>query len=574
MKAFNRRPKWIFSATTISLLIVWLGSARADDGSTHQSDQPRPIELGTTGGNINDISSAFCCSGTLGSLVEDTDGQYILSNNHVLARTNTASLGEYIIQPGLIDQSPVCSQDTNDVVAHLSDFVKIQFKKGKRVPLNEVDAAIAKVQNGNVDMDGSILDIGLVSANTVSAVSIGQYVQKSGRTTGLTFGEVAAFDVTVDVGYSKECGGGTNQVARFVNQIRITSGDFSAGGDSGSLVVEAYPADGLPRAVGLLFAGSSSSTLANPIGAVLSAFDVAMVSGTAPDSGPTGSISGKVTNSSDGSSDISGATVTVDTGQSATTVANGTYIIADVPTGDRSVTASATGFESQTEPATVTESQATIVDFPLTEATEPSQTIVYCVIYNTEGGKNQDKHLLITIKVIDDFGNPVSGAEVRIDVDLDDAFFGSGSGAITDANGETTYTAKNAPNGDYVTTVDVISDLTFEGSTPENLFSKGSDVVPDANCRGEASQPSGGAAHPGQQTQAAIDHARNVKARHETGLFAINGVVGTGVGLSDTGEPVIEVYLGQENAAARAQIPAGLEGVAVRVLVTGPFVAF
>ncbi len=64
-----------------------------------------------------------------------------------------------------------------------------------------------------------------------------------------------------------------------------------------------------------------------------------------------------------------------------------------------------------------------------------------------------------------------------------------------------------------------------------------------------------------------------MKARHETGLFAINGVVGTGVGLSDTGEPVIEVYLGQENAAARAQIPVGLEGVAVRVLVTGPFVA-
>ncbi len=215
---------------------------------------------------------------------------------------------------------------------------------------------------------------------------------------------------------------------------------------------------------------------ANPIDAVFDAlydegFNVAMVSGTAPDSGSTGSISGTVTTSSDESSDISGATVTVDTGQSATTEANGTYIIADVPTGDRSVTASATGFESNTEPATVYENSTTTVDFDLTEATEPSQTIVNCVIYDTEGGRNH-KHLLITIRVEDDFGNLVSGAEVRIDVDLDGEFFGSGSGAITDANGETTYTAKNAPNGDYVTTVtDVISDLPFERDPPRIIFS-------------------------------------------------------------------------------------------------------
>lgn len=170
MKAYNRRPKWIFSATTISLLIIWPGTAWAEDGPDHQTWQTRPIQLGTTGGNINDSSSVFCCSGTLGSLVEDTNGvQYILSNNHVLARTNKASLEDYIIQPGLIDHSPVCVQDTDDVVAHLSDFVEIKFKKGRNVPKNEVDAAIAQVQSWKVDMDGYILDIGFVSANTVSA---------------------------------------------------------------------------------------------------------------------------------------------------------------------------------------------------------------------------------------------------------------------------------------------------------------------------------------------------------------------------------------------------------------------
>ncbi len=195
-------------------------------------EQARPIDLGTTGGNINDRSALFCCGGTLGSLVEDASGiQYILSNNHILARTNQAPLGEEIIQPGLIDQNPVCAQDANDVVATLSDFSEIRFLKGRggKGPTNQVDAAIARVEANAVSTDGSILDIGTVSANTVSPF-VGQSVKKSGRTTGLTLGQVAAVDVTVDVGYSKECGGAVSRVARFVNQILITPGRFSDGG--------------------------------------------------------------------------------------------------------------------------------------------------------------------------------------------------------------------------------------------------------------------------------------------------------------------------------------------------------
>jgi hypothetical protein len=49
--------------------------------------------------------------------VEDASGnQYILSNDHVLARTNAAAISEDIIQPGLIDQSPACSQDGTEIV--------------------------------------------------------------------------------------------------------------------------------------------------------------------------------------------------------------------------------------------------------------------------------------------------------------------------------------------------------------------------------------------------------------------------------------------------------------------------
>jgi uncharacterized protein (AIM24 family) len=50
---------------------------------------------------------------------------------------------------------------------------------------------------------------------------------------------------------------------------------FIAGGDSGSLMVEDVAT--APRAVGLLFAGSSTSAIANPIGEVLSFLGATMV---------------------------------------------------------------------------------------------------------------------------------------------------------------------------------------------------------------------------------------------------------------------------------------------------------
>lgn len=272
-------------ATGLLLTLAVQPTATADNGPAHQVAQARPIQLGTSGGNINDRSRLYCCSGTLGSLVQDSAGfQYILSNNHVLARVNSGALGDDVNQPGQIDQN--CGQ--TGIVADLSLFVPIKFKKGGNVPLNTVDCAIAAVRDGAVRADGSILDIGPVSADIVGAF-VGQSVQKSGRTTGWTSGSVAAVNVTVDVGYSAQCGGASKQIARFVNQILVTPGTFSAGGDSGSLIVEngsVSPTDGLPRAVGLLFAGSSTSTIANPIGAVLNSLNVTMAGAAAKAGAP------------------------------------------------------------------------------------------------------------------------------------------------------------------------------------------------------------------------------------------------------------------------------------------------
>ncbi|MCH8188347.1 MAG: hypothetical protein IIB66_06540, partial [Proteobacteria bacterium] len=171
----------VFLAVVVCPVFTW-----ADTGVDHIVGQTRPIELGTSGGNILDRSMLYCCSGTLGCLVQDVLGnQYVLSNNHVLARSNQAEIGEDVNQPGQIDQN--CSQD--GVIAHLTDFVTIRTSKGRSVFDNEVDAAIAYVVPGAVSPDGSILDIGPVNTTVMDAF-LGQQVKKSGRTTGLTAGEV------------------------------------------------------------------------------------------------------------------------------------------------------------------------------------------------------------------------------------------------------------------------------------------------------------------------------------------------------------------------------------------------
>ncbi len=195
--------------------------------------------------------------------MQKVDGsQYILSNNHVLARENKAALGEDITQPGLIDTSPVCQKRTSDVVADLTAFVPLLLKKG----ITPVDAAIARTRTGAVDTSGAILEIGTVS-NIIASDRIGCVVQKSGRTTGRTDGTISAVDATVKVRYS-------NGTATFTNQFFVTPSTFSAGGDSGSLIVRD---GGNPRPVGLLFAGSTTYTIANPIGDVLGALGVSMV---------------------------------------------------------------------------------------------------------------------------------------------------------------------------------------------------------------------------------------------------------------------------------------------------------
>jgi len=170
---------------------------------------------------------------------------YILSNNHVLANSNDARIGDPILQPGPYDGGSV----PGDIIARLSRFVPIRFKTPTATPLNYVDAAIAEGEFHNLDRE--IYWIGYVQ-QVKSNPKVGDIVEKTGRTTNFTTGKIIATNATVDVNY----GGG--RVARFTRQIVTTN--MSAGGDSGSLVCDIKEG-----AVGLLFAGSSTITVINSI---------------------------------------------------------------------------------------------------------------------------------------------------------------------------------------------------------------------------------------------------------------------------------------------------------------------
>jgi hypothetical protein len=226
-------------------------------------------------------------AGTLGCLVKKNGQPVILSNNHVLANSNAAAIGDPILQPGPYDGG----RFPDDHLAELQEFVPIQIiglpsdcqtatavagmlnwiagLLGSSVRLqateqqageNLVDAAIARPLRAE-DVSGDILQIGTIQGTAEG--ELGLAIKKSGRTTGLTTGEIQQVDVSVNVQY------GEGKVALFVDQLM--AGPMSQGGDSGSAVL-----DNENNLVGLLFAGSDTNTIMNRIQNVFSALNLTL----------------------------------------------------------------------------------------------------------------------------------------------------------------------------------------------------------------------------------------------------------------------------------------------------------
>jgi hypothetical protein len=276
--------------TTLSVTALSQADTTASGTSTvtivpdNANTLPVPVELGSTGSNFKDFvnnttkNTITCCGGTLGSLVTRGGTQYILSNTHVLARSDAASIGDNIVQPGLID-TPTCTTAGTTTVANLSQFFNLQTS-----PTPNIDAAIAQVVAGKVDTAGKIVYLGAaVDSNGVpvadapqggaglptSSIATGRAVAKSGRSTGLTCSTVEATNISTSVDYTTNCDGtGTKFTINYVNQIGVIGGDFSGEGDSGSLIVTQDTA----TPVALLYAGSNTDTVGNPVADVLNFF--------------------------------------------------------------------------------------------------------------------------------------------------------------------------------------------------------------------------------------------------------------------------------------------------------------
>jgi hypothetical protein len=249
------------------------------------TDKHRPAVPGIS------IGHELVTAGTFGCVVYDerSGEPLILSNNHVLSNSNNATINDPIFQPGAYDGGTA-----KDTIATLKHFIPINlaetgttcaasktllrllnwlaglinsksrfFTYHQASGPNLVDAAIARPLTPDL-INAEILHLGRPKGKHCE-VPLGTDVEKVGRTTGHTFGTLTQTDATVVVNY------GSSRTARFEDQLIISAkaGQFSAGGDSGSLVL-----DSDKYAVGLLFAGSPHVTIVNPIHHVLSLLEV------------------------------------------------------------------------------------------------------------------------------------------------------------------------------------------------------------------------------------------------------------------------------------------------------------
>jgi hypothetical protein len=272
-------PDQLSNAEIIPTSVDGIGTDVIETGEikalqSNPKDKHRPAMPGVS------IGHHQITAGTFGCVVKHDGRRHILSNNHVMANSNNADIGDNIYQPGPTDGGV----DT-DTIAKLTNFVPIKF--GSSTPScpiargtaslfnktsqtlnrkhrleakvniesadNLIDAAIALPINDDDIIDDISGGIGIPNmVLPTSDINIGMPVQKFGRTTNYTTGEILQLDAIVRVSY------GSGKIATFVNQL--VTGPMSAGGDSGSAVLDMNN-----NLVGLLFAGSDQTTIMNPM---------------------------------------------------------------------------------------------------------------------------------------------------------------------------------------------------------------------------------------------------------------------------------------------------------------------
>lgn len=253
--------------------------------SLNQQTLAVPVQLGSSGSNVDAIcgsgASEFCFGGTLGSLLTNNatpPALVILSNNHVLGLSDGGAVGQEVTQPGVIETN--CSLTGTINVATVTNILNLQTQP---IPAFPVDVTTAQIKSGQVDTTGNILELGALNGSNIPqpappaggtgiTTAAGKLLAKSGRTTGLTCAKVDSTNTSmIVVGYSIGCATGNSFNVTYNDEIvvgNMSNGQsFIGDGDSGSLAVDELTAE----PVALMFAGSDTDAVGNPVADVLNA---------------------------------------------------------------------------------------------------------------------------------------------------------------------------------------------------------------------------------------------------------------------------------------------------------------
>jgi hypothetical protein len=178
--------------------------------------------------------------GTLGGFLLKDGKVYIVSCNHVLAANDPASLGLPVYQPAVGD-GPMSQQDQDQVGVVTHYEVMVQGD-------NRLDIALAEVVLPGLP-DLAPQDLTEVPSGLFRVPAPGELLRKSGRTTGLTAGQVVTVNTAVNVDFGPPTG-----LIRFLGTVNVAGAGFVMGGDSG-----AWAYDAGMNMVGMVFAGDGSS---------------------------------------------------------------------------------------------------------------------------------------------------------------------------------------------------------------------------------------------------------------------------------------------------------------------------
>ncbi len=225
-------------------------------------------------------------AGTLSALLKSEDGKLFgMSCNHVTGGCNTASVGTPVVAPGIQDVGP----DQHEIaVIGLHDSTGAMSQGLPTITDVSTNTDVAFFEIISSDAVSSMQGSGNEAFDTpikFAKVSERMRVKKWGRSTDLTHGEVKRIIEDPEaIEYKVVSYFGPTSSQHFTGTVYFTSlleissvsmSAFSAGGDSGALVVS----ENGKHAIGILIGGNSQISYVLPIADVLKKRKLKLVNG-------------------------------------------------------------------------------------------------------------------------------------------------------------------------------------------------------------------------------------------------------------------------------------------------------